>query len=108
MDPGAHQHIEEMGTFAVNVRVQVQLNIAFMFFNSAKREGGVLNGQPLKNLPVAGFSLLTAAHMCGEWNVVAEIVHGVSTVFVGEIVETGIGAEKQAVLIRDHSLNYPG
>ena len=40
--------------------------------------------------------------------VVGEVSHGDHTVFVGEVLEAGVRAEDQAILMRNHNLNYGG
>jgi len=106
-DSGAHQHIKDTGVFAVNVLGKDQLDMAFAFFKPTEREGSTLNGQPFEDSP-AGLPLLTATPAWWECKLVDEIAHGDHTVFVGEVVEAGVRAEDQIVLMRDHNLNYGG
>ena len=37
-----------------------------------------------------------------------EVDKGYHTVFVGEVVDAGVRREDQAILMRDHNLNYGG
>jgi flavin reductase (DIM6/NTAB) family NADH-FMN oxidoreductase RutF len=107
-DSGAHQHIKDTGVFAVNVLGKDQLDMAFAFFKPTERDGNTLNGQPFEDSPVAGLPLLTATPAWWECKLVDEIAQGDHTVFVGEVVEAGVRAEDQTVLMRDHNLNYGG
>ena len=36
------------------------------------------------------------------------MAEGDHTMFVGEVVEAGVRSEDQAILMRDHNLNYGG
>ena len=40
--------------------------------------------------------------------VVGEVAEGDHTMFVGEVVEAGVRAENQSILMRDDNLNYVG
>ena len=108
VDSGAHQHIKDSGVFAVNVLGKDQLDMAFAFFKPTVREGDMLNGQPFEDSPVHGVPLLTATPAWWECKLVDEISRGDHTIFVGEVVEAGVHAEDQSILMRDHKLNYGG
>ena len=107
-DSGAHAHIKESGIFAVNVLGKDQLDMAFTFFKPTERQGDTVNGQPFEVGPSTGAPLLTAAPAWWECRVVDEVAKGDHTIFVGEVVEAGVRAEDQAILMRDHNLNYGG
>lgn len=107
-DSGAHQHIKDTGVFAINVLGKEQLDMAFAFFKPTERDGNTLNGQPFEDGPVTGSPLLTATPAWWECKVVNTVEMGDHSVIVGEVVEAGVRAEDQIVLMRDHNLNYGG
>ena len=43
-----------------------------------------------------------------ECKIVGEVAIGDHTLFVGEVVEAGVRREENAILMRDHNLNYGG
>lgn len=107
-DSGAHAHIEETGAFAVNVLGKDQLDLAFNFFKSHERESNTIGGQEFEDGPETGSPLLKACPAWWECKVVDKIARGDHTIVVGEVVEAGVRTEDQAVLMRDHNLNYGG
>ena len=107
-DSGAHQHIKDTGTFAVNVLGKDQIDRAFNFFKSHERDGNSIGGQAFEPGPVTGSP---PAHRMPSLVGVpgrGEVSHGDPTVFVGEVLEAGVRAEDQAILMRNHNLNYGG
>ena len=107
-DSGAHQHIKDTGTFAVNVLGKDQLDLAFNFFKSHERDSNSIGGQAFEPGPATGSPLLIACPAWWECRVVGEVSHGDHTAFVGEVLEAGVRAEDQTILMRDHNLNYGG
>jgi len=107
-DSGAHQHITDTGIFAVNVLGKDQLDLAFNFFKSHERDGNSIGGQAFEPGPATGSPLLIACPAWWECLVVGEVSHGDHTAFVGEVLEAGVRAEDQTILMRNHNLNYGG
>ena len=107
-DSGSHQHIKDTGVFAVNVINQDQINLAFSFFKSNEREGNSIGGEDFETGPETGCALLLSSPAWWECRVVGEVAQGDHTLFVGEVLEAGVRSEDQAILMRDHNLNYGG
>ena len=107
-DSTAHAHITDTGVFAVNVIGKDQLDTAFTFFKSLEREGDSIGGQAFVAGPETGCALLTNSPAWWECKVVSQLDQGDHTLFLGEVLEAGTRAEDQAILMRDHNLNYGG
>ena len=107
-DSTAHAHITDTGVFAVNVIGKDQLDTAFTFFKSLEREGDSIGGQAFVAGPETGCALLTNSPAWWECKVVSQLDQGDHTLFLGEVLEAGMRAEDQTILMRDHNLNYGG
>jgi len=107
-DSGAHAHITDTGVFAVNVIGKEQLDTAFTFFKSLERDGDSIGGQAFVAGPETGCALPTDSPAWWECKVVGQIGQGDHTLFLGEVLEAGIRAADQTILMRDHNLNYGG
>lgn len=107
-DSTNHHHIRDTGVFAVNVINKDQLDLAFNFFKTHQREGDSIGGEPFEAGAETGCPLLASAPAWWECRVVGEVAQGDHTLFVGEVVEAGVRNEEQAILMRDHGLNYGG
>ena len=55
-----------------------------------------------------GSPLLTNCPAWWECKLVDQVASGDHTIFVGAVVEVGVRNEDQAILMRDHNLNYGG
>ena len=62
----------------------------------------------LRPAPKQAAPLLVNAPAWWECRVVGEVAQGDHTLFVGEVAEAGVRSEDQAILMRDHGLNYGG
>lgn len=107
-DSSSHQHIKDTGVFAVNVISKDQINLAFNFFKTHQREGNSIGGEDFEAGPETGCPLLLNSPAWWECRVVGEVSRGDHTLFVGEVLEAWVKAEDQAILMRDHNLNYGG
>ena len=107
-DSTAHQHIMDTGVFAVNVINKDQLDQAFNFFKTHQREGDSIGGQQFEAGQETGCPLLLNSPAWWKCRVVGEVAKSDHTLFVGEVVEAGVRSEDQAILMRDHNLNYGG
>ena len=107
-DSSSHAHITETGVFAVNVIGKEQVNLAFNFFKSHDPEGTSIGGESFEPGPETGCPLLVNTPAWWECEVVGRVAHGDHTLFVGEVLEAGLGNEDNAIMMRDHNLNYGG
>jgi len=107
-DSTHHHHIRDTGIFAVDILGKGQLDLAFNFFKTHEREGDSIGGQQCEAGKETGCPLLLNSPAWWECKVVGEVAEGDHTMFVGEVVEAGVRSEDQAILMRDHNLNYGG
>lgn len=107
-DSGVHQQIRDSGVFAINVIGKDQKDIAFTFFKPQKPEGNSLGGHNFELGKNTGCPLFLNLPAWWECKVVGEVAKGDHTLFVGEVLDAGIRRDDQAILMRDHGLNYGG
>ena len=107
-DSTNHHHIKDTGVFAINVISKDQLDLAFNFFKTHSREGDSIGGETFEAGAETGCPLLVNSPAWWECRLVGEVAQGDHTLFVGEVVEAGVRNEDQAILMRDHNLNYGG
>ena len=107
-DSKTHQFVKDTNVFAVNVISGEQINTAFTFFKTQEREGDSIGGEQFELGAGTGCPLLLNAPAWWECKVVGEVAIGDHTLFVGEVVEAGVRREENAILMRDHNLNYGG
>jgi len=108
VDSGAHRHIRESGVFAINVIGKEQRDLAFTFFRSPARNGNSIGGEEFEAGPETGCPLLRSAPAWWECRIAGEVAKGDHTLFVGEVTGAGVRRQDQAILMRDHNLNYGG
>ena len=107
-DSKTHQFVKDTNVFAVNVISGEQINTAFTFFKTQEREGDSIGGEQFELGTETGCPLLLNSPAWWECKVVGEVAIGDHTLFVGEVVEAGVRREENAILMRDHNLNYGG
>jgi len=90
-DSLAHAIIKETRAFALNVLGKGQQAQAFAFFKPGVREGQTIGGEPFRE-GATGAPVLTRAPAFVECRLVDTVERGDHSVFVGEVVEAGVGA----------------
>jgi len=89
-DSHAHQVIKESNAFALNVLGKGQQAMAFTFFKPAERQGSTISGEPFR-AGATGAPILTSTPAFVECRLVASVEKGDHSIFVGEVVEAGVG-----------------
>lgn len=87
-----HSLIDESRAFALNVLGKGQQDKAFTFFKPSKVEDGKIGGEPF-NPGTTGAPILESAPAYIECRVVDKMVKGDHTVFLGEVVDTGLHSD---------------
>ena len=89
-DSHAHALIKESKAFALNVLGKGQQAMAFAFFKPAAREGQTISGEPFR-WGSTGAPVLERTPAFVECRLVDSVERGDHSVFVGEVVEAGLG-----------------
>jgi flavin reductase (DIM6/NTAB) family NADH-FMN oxidoreductase RutF len=92
VDSAGHEIIKQTGCFALNVLGKGQQDEAFAFFKPAERDGDKIGGQACRK-GSTGAPILLGAPAFVECRLVDTVEKGDHSVFVGEVVEAGVGAE---------------
>ena len=94
-DSGAHSIIKESGSFALNILGKGQQATAYAFFKPTEREGDTIGGEPF----VAGSTGAPILESCPayvECRLIETVERGDHSVFVGEVVDAGVGQTPEA------------
>jgi flavin reductase (DIM6/NTAB) family NADH-FMN oxidoreductase RutF len=89
-DSGVHALIKETRAFALNVLGKGQQKMAFTFFKPAQRDGQTVSGEPFR-AGSTGAPILEHAPAFIECRLVESVERGDHSIFVGEVVEAGVG-----------------
>jgi len=92
VDSSAHSVIKDAGSFALNVLGKGQQAMAFAFFKSIERDGNSVGGQPFRS-GSTGAPILANAVAFVECQLVDTVERGDHSVFVGQVVDAGVGRE---------------
>ncbi len=104
-----HAAIETTGQFAVNVGGDDQAPVAAAFFRPSRVEGDRVNGFEFEPGPAPGAPLLVDLPVWFEARVVETIKRGAHTVFVAEVLSSGIRTEApQPLSLRATNWSYGG
>ena len=90
-DSGAHAVIKDAGAFALNVLGKGQQAQAFAFFKPTNREGTRINGEQFR-AGVTGAPILASVPAFVECKLIDTVEKGDHSIFIGEVVEAGVGA----------------
>ena len=93
-DSHTHALIKESKAFALNVLGKGQQAMAFTFFKPAERKGSTISGEPY-HAGSTGSPILDNTPAFVECRVVASVEKGDHSVFVGEVVDAGVGKEPE-------------
>jgi flavin reductase (DIM6/NTAB) family NADH-FMN oxidoreductase RutF len=93
-DSQAHALIKQSGAFALNVLGKGQQGLAFTFFKPAERQGAAISGEPYR-AGSTGAPILANAPAYVECRLVATVEKGDHSVFVGEVVDAGVGRQPE-------------
>lgn len=89
-DSGVHAIIKETRAFALNVLGKGQQKMAFTFFKPSRRDGQTVSGEPFR-AGSTGAPILEHAPAYIECRLVESVERGDHSIFVGEVVEAGVG-----------------
>ncbi len=108
-DSNLHTLIARSGMLAVNILAAGQKDTAAAFFRPSQVEGKQINGLDFEPGPQSNAPLLLDAPAWFEARVTDSVARGDHTIFVAEVVETGVRAPQATPLIlRDTDWFYGG
>jgi len=108
-DSHSCEMIGRVGSFAVNVLAEDQLDIGKAYFRSTTVDGDLANGYRFTPSPTLGHPLIADLPYWFECRVTDTIARGDHTVFVGEVVDAGVVDETATpLLLRSTGMNYGG
>lgn len=90
-DSAGHDVIQQSGHFALSVLGKGQQDEAFAFFKPAEREGDEIGGKKFRR-GANGSPVLDSAPAFVECRLVDTVERGDHSIFVGEVVDAGVGA----------------
>jgi len=93
-DSHAHAVIKESNAFALNILGKGQQAMAFTFFKPAERQGSTISGEAF-HAGSTGSPVLDKTPAFVECRLVASVEKGDHSVFVGEVVDAGVGKEPE-------------
>lgn len=91
-DSSAHGVIKDAGAFALNILGKGQQSTAFAFFKSVERDGKRIGGEPFRS-GQTGAPILENVPAFVECKLVDTLEKGDHSIFVGEVVNAGLGKE---------------
>ena len=91
-DSSAHGIIKDAGAFALNILGKGQQSTAFAFFKSVERDGNRIGGEPFRS-GQTGAPILENVPAFVECKLVETLEKGDHSIFVGEVVNAGLGKE---------------
>ena len=94
VDSQVHGLIKQAGAFALNVLGKGQGPLAFTFFKPAERQGATISGQPYRR-GSTGAPILESAPAFVECRLITTVEKGDHSIFVGEVVDAGVGKEPE-------------
>jgi flavin reductase (DIM6/NTAB) family NADH-FMN oxidoreductase RutF len=92
VDSAAHEIAKESQAFALNVLGKGQQSLAFSFFKPLEREGDSIGGEAF-TIGSSGSPILANAMAFIECTLVDTLERGDHSVFLGEVVESGVARE---------------
>ena len=93
-DSQVHGIIKKTSTFALNVLGKGQQGIAYTFFKPAEKDGQTIAGEPYRS-GSTGAPVLDNTPAFIECRLVGSVEEGDHSLFVGEVVDAGVGQEPE-------------
>lgn len=107
-DSGSHAMIKKTGVFALSFLDHTQKEVAAKFFQPRSRVGDKLADVEFYEGEATGCPIITDSLGYVECKVVGTVEHGDHTVFVGEVIASGIHREGDPLLLEATGWQYGG
>ena len=107
-DSGSHEMIKNSGVFAISFLDSNQKDLAAQFFKPKRRVGNKFEDIEFYEGAETGCPIISDSLGYIECNVVGSVENGDHTVFVGEVIGSGIHREGKQLSLEDTDWQYGG
>ena len=107
-DSGSHEMIKNSGVFAISFLDSNQKDLAAQFFKPKRRVGNKFEDIEFYEGAQTGCPIISDSLGYIECNVVGSVENGDHTVFVGEVIGSGIHREGKQLSLEDTDWQYGG
>ena len=107
-DSGSHTILKKTGVFAISFLDSEQKDLAAQFFQPKSRVGNKFEDVEFYEGQETGCPIIANSLGYIECKVVGAIDHGDHTVFVGEVISSGIHREGEPLLLESTGWQYGG
>ena len=107
-DSGSHEMIKKSGVFAISFLDSGQKDLAAKFFQPKRRVGNKFEDVEFYQGEATGCPIISDSLGYIECQVIGSVEKGDHTVFVGEVIGSGIHREGKALVLEDTGWQYGG
>ena len=107
-DSGSHEMIKKSGVFAISFLDSGQKDLAAKFFQPKRRVGNKFEDVEFYQGEATGCPIISDSLGYIECQVVGSVEKGDHTVFVGEVIASGIHREGKPLVLEDTGWQYGG
>ncbi|NEP12994.1 MAG: flavin reductase [Symploca sp. SIO2C1] len=107
-DSGSHAMIKKSGVFAISFLDSEQKDLAAKFFKPKRRVGNKFEDVEFYEGEATGCPIISDSLGYVECKLVSTVEEGDHTVFVGEVIGSGIHREGNQLLLESTGWNYGG
>lgn len=107
-ESGSHEMIKKSGVFAISFLDAGQKEMAAKFFKPKSRVGNKLDDVEFYEGEATGCPIISDSLGYVECKVVGTVAEGDHTVYVGEVISSGVHREGKPLLLEDTGWQYGG
>ena len=107
-DSGSHQMLKNTGVFTISFLDNTQKDLAAKFFRPQSRVGNKFEDVEFYQGAETGCPIIADSLGYVECKVVGSVGEGDHTVFVGEVIGSGVHREGKQILLEDTGWQYGG
>lgn len=107
-DSGSHAMIKKSGVFAISFLDSEQKDLAAKFFKPKRRVGNKFEDVEFYQGAATGCPIISDSLGYVECKLVSSVEEGDHTVFVGEVIGSGVHREGKQLLLETTGWNYGG
>lgn len=107
-DSGSHEMLKNSGVFSISFLEDTQKDLAAKFFRPQSRVGNKFEDVEFYQGKETGCPIISDSLGYIECKVVGSVAGGDHTVFVGEVIGSGVHREGKQILLEDTGWQYGG